>query len=121
MAQNISLGGSTFKTMLAQPPERSDVSDVTWRKTPGGKEIATKYSDPLRRRGYQIWLDCTGSPDDETTWDTFIATLSGLSTSFAFTDHRGEAFTARFLTDPLLVSDEVDDILINIEVIEVRS
>jgi len=119
MAQNISMDGNSFKTMKNPAPERQDISAVSWRKTPGGKEIATKWAGVLRRRGYRIWLECAGSPDDETIWDTFIVTLSDLSTTFSFIDHRGASFTARFLTDPVKMSDEVDDILIDVEVIEV--
>jgi len=121
MAQNIRMGGYTFSTLKEPNPERQNVSDVTWRKTPGGKEVSLKWADPLKRRGYRIWLDCTGSPDDETTWNTFIAGLSGMSATFTFIDHRGTSFTARFLADPILVADDVDDVLIDIEVIEVRA
>lgn len=121
MAQNISMGGHIFKTLKDSSPQMTDVSDVTWRKTPGGKEIATKYAETLKRRGYRIWLECGGSPDDLTTWEAFMLSLSGLSTTFAFIDHRANSFTARFIADPVLVADEADDMLIDIEVIEVRA
>ena len=118
--QNISMDGNTFKTLRNPAPQVTEVPNTLWRKTAeGGKERATLFGNPARKRGYTIWLECGGSPDDQTTWDTFIATLSGYSATFTFVDHKGASFTARFLgfeenNDP----EHESDILIAIEVIE---
>jgi hypothetical protein len=119
--QNISMDSNTFSTLKDPPPETALVSDVTWRKTPGGKEIATKFADALRRRAYRLWLLCDGSPDDLTMWNAFIATLSGMSETFTLVDHNGDSFTARFLADPILVDDDAGDKLVDIEIIEVTT
>jgi len=119
MAKNISFDGHAFDTMKTPEPTRVDVPNTTWKKTVGGKDRAVKFGDSVRRRSYMIYLDCAGSPDDETTWDAFIVTLSGYSLTFTFVDHREESFTARFLAPPKKITDEVDDVLIPVEIIEV--
>jgi|WetSurMetagenome_2_1015567.scaffolds.fasta_scaffold00567_20 hypothetical protein len=121
MTQNISMDNNTFNTLKDPAPEMSNVSDVTWRKTPGGREIATKFAPTLKRRGYRLWLVCDGSPDDLTTWESFMAGLSDLSETFSFVDHTGDSFTARFLADPVLVDDEAGDKLIDIDIVQVST
>ena len=121
MAQRISLGGDTFRTLLNPAPVRGEVSDVTWKRTVGGRDVATLWSPKRRQWGYRIWLLRGDSPDDETTWDAFIAGLSNLSSSFALIDHSGDSYTVRFAADPKVVYDDVDDMLIDIDLVEVRT
>ena len=121
MAQNISFDGHSFSTQKSMEPQRSDIPNVTWKKTVSGIERSVKWGDSVRVREYRIWLECTGSPDDETTWDSFISSLSGYSATFTFVDHRGESFTARFAAPPVKVADEVDDVLIDVSIVEVLS
>ena len=119
MAQNISFNGTAYSTLKSKNPGRSDVPNVTWKRTTGGKERAVKFGDSVRRRSYLIWLDTTTSPSQEVAWDAFISSLSGLSLTFTFIDHRGVSFPARFNSPPVKEYDDVDDALIPIDVIEV--
>ena len=117
--QRVSLGGYTFKTLKNPAPQVVDVPNVVWRKTVGGLEVATKYGNAARKRGYTLWLVCGGSPDDMTTWNTFKAAIDEYSDSFTVIDHAGTTFTGRIVSasetpDP----DHTSDVLVDIEVVE---
>lgn len=120
--QSVSFDSNTFRTLNNPMPVAMNVSNVSWNRTAsGGKERAVLLGPTVKRRGYRLYLQAGNSPDEESAWDTFIATLNSMSDTFGFLDHMNSSFTARFLADPVKTYDEVGDVFVDVEILEVTT
>jgi len=115
--QNISLSGTTFRTLKEPEPQWTEIPNVVWRKTVGGKERAVKFGDSVKRITYTLWLKNENSPTDISAFDSFLSGLSGLSETFTLIDHKGDSCTARVVNYDR-TQDEEDE-LVQIELLEV--
>ena len=116
--QNISLAGTTFRTLKEPTPRWTEVPNVVWRKTAsGGKERAIKFGESVKSISYTLWLKNEDSPTDIALFDSFLSGLSGLSTTFTLIDHKGDSCTTRVLNYNRRQDEE--DELVEIEIMQV--
>jgi len=89
--------GYEFDVRVQPRSERTEIDNVSWRRTVGGLERSTKFGDTRRVRSYGLQLDST----DLTSFRAAMDDLDEYSKPFFIKDDEGDYFMCRLSSVPV--------------------